>query len=299
MPPDQQRQHRESGVGSRRMCLVATSADHRTRRAVRVIAARRPSNGGWTSCQIKCPSTGLTKSPRPRRQTATPCRGARRSRPWRSARGPWRSARARRWRSRTRRWRRPAPSPTRRATSARTARRRPTSPTRTCSRSTRCSTATAQPNTSIQRLWTGALWAEGPAWSAEGRYLVFSDIPNNRQMRWIEDDGRVTRVPHAVEQQQRQHVRLPGPAALLRAPDAARRPLRARRLDHRARRLVQRQAPELAERRRPASRRQLLVHRSALRRPALRGRRRRRRRPEQRGRAHQEPRRPARGLRQR
>src|SRR3954471_1412177 len=49
-----------------------------------------------------------------------------------------------------------------------------------------------QPNTAIQRLWTGALWAEGPAWNAEGRYLVFSDIPNNRQMRWIEDDGRVS-----------------------------------------------------------------------------------------------------------
>ena len=95
-----------------------------------------------------------------------------------------------------------------------------------------------QPNAAIQRLWTGALWAEGPAWNAEGRYLVFSDIPNNRQMRWIEDDGRVTRVPHAVEQQQRQQLRLPGPAALLRAPDPARRPLRARRLDHRARRLA-------------------------------------------------------------
>ena len=50
----------------------------------------------------------------------------------------------------------------------------------------------AQPNSAIQRLWTGALWAEGPAWNAQGRYLVFSDIPNNRQMRFIEDDGRVT-----------------------------------------------------------------------------------------------------------
>jgi gluconolactonase len=39
---------------------------------------------------------------------------------------------------------------------------------------------------------TGALWAEGPAWNAQGRYLVFSDIPNYRQMRYIEDDGRVT-----------------------------------------------------------------------------------------------------------
>src|SRR5688500_1774566 len=43
-----------------------------------------------------------------------------------------------------------------------------------------------QPNAPIQRLWTGALWSEGPAWNAQGRYLVWSDIPNNRQMRWIE-----------------------------------------------------------------------------------------------------------------
>jgi gluconolactonase len=50
----------------------------------------------------------------------------------------------------------------------------------------------AQPNSAIQRLWTGALWSEGPAWSAQGRYLVWSDIPNNRQLRWLEDDGRVS-----------------------------------------------------------------------------------------------------------
>ena len=49
-----------------------------------------------------------------------------------------------------------------------------------------------QPNTSIKRLWTGALWAEGPAWSGVGRYLVWSDIPNNVQLRWLEDDGRVS-----------------------------------------------------------------------------------------------------------
>jgi gluconolactonase len=50
----------------------------------------------------------------------------------------------------------------------------------------------AQPNASIKRLWTGALWSEGPAWNAEGRYLVWSDIPNNRQLRWLEDDGHVS-----------------------------------------------------------------------------------------------------------
>ena len=47
-------------------------------------------------------------------------------------------------------------------------------------------------NTPIKRLHTGTLWAEGPAWNGVGRYLVWSDIPNNVQMRWIEDDGRVT-----------------------------------------------------------------------------------------------------------
>ena len=49
-----------------------------------------------------------------------------------------------------------------------------------------------QVNSSIKRLWTGSLWAEGPAWSGLGRYLVWSDIPNNLQLRWLEDDGRVT-----------------------------------------------------------------------------------------------------------
>jgi gluconolactonase len=47
-------------------------------------------------------------------------------------------------------------------------------------------------NTPIQRLWTGGYWSEGPAWSSQGRYLVWSDIPNNRQLRYVEDAGHVT-----------------------------------------------------------------------------------------------------------
>ena len=47
-------------------------------------------------------------------------------------------------------------------------------------------------NTPIQRLYSGTLWAEGPAWNGVGRYLVWSDIPNDVQMRWIADDNRVT-----------------------------------------------------------------------------------------------------------
>jgi gluconolactonase len=41
----------------------------------------------------------------------------------------------------------------------------------------------------VERLWTGARWAEGPAWFAAGRYLVFSDIPNNRMIRYDEATG--------------------------------------------------------------------------------------------------------------
>jgi gluconolactonase len=44
----------------------------------------------------------------------------------------------------------------------------------------------------VERLWTGARWAEGPAWFAAGRYLVFSDIPNNRMMRFDETDGSMS-----------------------------------------------------------------------------------------------------------
>lgn len=44
----------------------------------------------------------------------------------------------------------------------------------------------------VERLWTGARWSEGPAWFPAGRYLVWSDIPNNQMMRWDETDGSVS-----------------------------------------------------------------------------------------------------------
>jgi gluconolactonase len=45
---------------------------------------------------------------------------------------------------------------------------------------------------SLETLWTGARWVEGPAYFAAGRYLVWSDIPNNRILRWDETDGSVS-----------------------------------------------------------------------------------------------------------
>lgn len=47
-------------------------------------------------------------------------------------------------------------------------------------------------NAGIERLHTGARWAEGPVWFGDGHYLVWSDIPNNRMLRWIEETGEVS-----------------------------------------------------------------------------------------------------------
>jgi gluconolactonase len=47
-------------------------------------------------------------------------------------------------------------------------------------------------NAAVERLYTGTRWAEGPVWFADGRYLLFSDIPNNRMLRWLEETGEVS-----------------------------------------------------------------------------------------------------------
>ena len=46
-------------------------------------------------------------------------------------------------------------------------------------------------NAAVERLATGFRWAEGPVWFGDGRYLLWSDIPNNRIMRWDEETGAV------------------------------------------------------------------------------------------------------------
>jgi gluconolactonase len=47
-------------------------------------------------------------------------------------------------------------------------------------------------NAAVERLCTGMRWAEGPVWFGDGRYLLWSDIPNNRIMRWSEESGAVS-----------------------------------------------------------------------------------------------------------
>jgi gluconolactonase len=44
----------------------------------------------------------------------------------------------------------------------------------------------------VERLWTGGRWLEGPVWFGDGRYLLFSDIPNDRMLCWSEVTGEVT-----------------------------------------------------------------------------------------------------------
>jgi gluconolactonase len=47
-------------------------------------------------------------------------------------------------------------------------------------------------NTYIERLWTGAMWMEGPVWFGDVGMLIFSDIPNNRIMKYDEHSGEVS-----------------------------------------------------------------------------------------------------------
>lgn len=46
--------------------------------------------------------------------------------------------------------------------------------------------------TEVERLATGFRWIEGPVWFGDGRYLLFSDIPNNQIIRWEEETGRIS-----------------------------------------------------------------------------------------------------------
>src|SRR4051794_14131604 len=47
-------------------------------------------------------------------------------------------------------------------------------------------------NAAVERLATGTRWGEGPVWIADQRCLLWSDIPNNRILRWDEESGGVT-----------------------------------------------------------------------------------------------------------
>ena len=123
----------------------------------------------------------------------------------------------------------------------------------------------ALPYIHVEKLYTGCRWAEGPAWFAAGRYLVWSDIPERPHAALGRDRWLGLGVPPAVDEQQRPHRRPAGPPGLVRAPQPLRVAHRVRRHAHRAGRPLRRQALQLAQRRGGQERRQHLVHRPELR----------------------------------
>src|ERR1700755_2708438 len=44
----------------------------------------------------------------------------------------------------------------------------------------------------VERLWSGARWAEGPAWVGAGRFSLWSDIPNTRMFRLVDPSGELS-----------------------------------------------------------------------------------------------------------
>src|SRR5204862_8042837 len=51
--------------------------------------------------------------------------------------------------------------------------------------------AAVQGDSRLERLFDGCRWAEGPVYVPAGRYLLFSDIPNDRMLRWDETTDQV------------------------------------------------------------------------------------------------------------
>ena len=107
----------------------------------------------------------------------------------------------------------------------------------------------------LDRLFDGCRWAEGPAYSPAGRYLVWSDIPNDRMMRWDETTGVVGVFRQPAELLERPYLRSAG-APRRRASRDTRRVARTEHDGTRdgRRRTLRRQAPQQPQRRRRTSR---------------------------------------------
>ena len=77
-------------------------------------------------------------------------------------------------------------------------------------------------NARLEKLYEGCRWAEGPAYFAAGRYLVWSDIPNDRMLRFDETSGAVSVFRQPAGYSNGNTVDRRGPACQLRAWQPAR-----------------------------------------------------------------------------
>ena len=75
------------------------------------------------------------------------------------------------------------------------------------------------PLAKLERLATGCRWCEGPVWFGDGRFLLWSDIPNNRILKWGEETGTVSafRAPSLWSARLRRRTRKPPSVRLARA----------------------------------------------------------------------------------
>lgn len=75
------------------------------------------------------------------------------------------------------------------------------------------------PDAGIEQLAEGFTWSEGPVWIAEGSYLLFSDVPENRMHRWSEGDGiSIFLEPSGYDGAEPSYFREPGTNGLIRGP---------------------------------------------------------------------------------
>ena len=99
----------------------------------------------------------------------------------------------------------------------------------------------------VERVATGFRWAEGPCYFPAGRYVLFSDIPNNRIMRYREDDGHLSVFRQPSMNSNGNTIDRGRPPDHLRAQRSADHSHRTGRLDHDHRRQLQWQEAELTE----------------------------------------------------
>ncbi|HKM73203.1 MAG TPA: SMP-30/gluconolactonase/LRE family protein [Stellaceae bacterium] len=95
-------------------------------------------------------------------------------------------------------------------------------------------------NAAVERIATGCRFNEGPVWFGDLRCLIWSDIPNDRMMKWEEETGAISVFRKPSHYANGKHPRPPGAARDLRDGRAASDPHRARRDDHRAGRQLRR-----------------------------------------------------------